>query len=122
VLRALDVLWVEDDLIRPPGPKMVVCVNPEAGLFFRINTRGWRSGSVPIAQADHTFLRHDSHIECGAPFELDDYLIDQSLSHGKGVIGRIKVELVPMLLAEVARARTLSNRDKQAIREGLANA
>jgi hypothetical protein len=115
VLRALDVIWIDDDLISPPGPKMVVCVAPALGLFVRINTRGHWPGSVALAQRLHPFLKHDSFLECGAVFELDDYMIGQSFASGRGVIGRIDRAVVPDLLAAVRSARTLSARDREAI-------
>ena len=34
----LDVIWIFDEFIRPPGPKMMVCVEAERSFFFRINT------------------------------------------------------------------------------------
>lgn len=119
MLRPLDVIWVDDEFIRPPGPKMVVCISPTAGLFVRINTRAHWPNSLPIARAEHPFLAHDSHIECGTVFELDDYVVDESLFRGRGVIGRIAARVVPALLAEVERAPTLSDRDKAAIRTAL---
>jgi len=78
-LKPLDVIWTYDGLIRPPGPKMVVCLHPDTGLFVRINTKGRPPGSVLIAHQEHSFLDHDSHVECGAVFELDDYVIDRRL-------------------------------------------
>ncbi len=83
-LQTLDVVWIHDECIRPPGPKMLVCITPEQGLYFRINTRGHWQHSIPLAQRDHpNVLSHDSHLECGQPIELDDYLVDQALArHG----------------------------------------
>jgi hypothetical protein len=39
VLKPLEVIWITDECIHPPGPKMVVCVEANLGFFFRINTR-----------------------------------------------------------------------------------
>ena len=78
MLNALEVIWIEDECINPPGPKMVVCVDATNGYFFRINTKGHWQHSVPLSKKDHgTFLDHDSHLECGDPLELDDYVIDR---------------------------------------------
>ncbi len=99
---------------------MVVCLCPDAGLFVRINTRGWRSGRVPIAKREHPFLDHDSQIECAGVFELDDYIIEQAMTPpGRGIIGRIAASLVPSLLAAIAAAPTLRDEDKAAIRDAL---
>ena len=85
-------------------------------MFARINTRGSRPGSVLITQADHSFLRHDSYIECGGLFELDDYVIEQSLdSTGRGVLGAISRQTIPAILAAIAEASTLRDDDKKAV-------
>lgn len=39
MLNPLDVIWIFDNLIDPPHPKMVACVNPADGVFYRINSR-----------------------------------------------------------------------------------
>jgi hypothetical protein len=101
---------------------MVVCVEPERGFFFRINSEGKWQIPVPIARADHPgFLDHDSHIECGDPFELDDYVIEQSLAR-RGVIGRIDGKHAAAICAAVDRARHLREGDKLAIRRALGQA
>jgi hypothetical protein len=78
-VSALDVIWIWDGFIKPPGPKMVVCIEPSLGFFYRINSEGKWQFPVPLRNVDHPFLKHDSFIECGEPFELDDYLIDESV-------------------------------------------
>jgi len=118
VLAPLQVIWIADDLIRPPGPKMVACLCPMRGLFARINTKGSRSGGVLITQADHPFLRHDSSIKCGGLFELDDYVIGQSLRQ-KDVIGAIFRQNIPARSSAIATALTLREKDKQAAKAVL---
>lgn len=118
LLQALDVIWVHDGCIRPPGPKMVVCVEPALGFFFRINTRSVWQISVPLAKRDHPFLDHDSHLECGGQIDLDDYMIEQALAQ-RGVIGQISAALVPAILAAIDAAQTLSALDKDTIRRAL---
>jgi len=98
---------------------MVVCLSPQRGLFARVNTKGWRPGSVRIERKANPFLDRDSHIECGAVFELDDYVIGQSIERGRGVVGRIARDAVPALLAAVRESPTLSDHDKQIIEESL---
>ena len=115
-LRPLDVIWTHDGLISPPGPKMVVCLCPDAGLFVRINTKGWRPGSVSIKKLEHPFLNHDSHVECGAVFELDDYVIDQSVDPpGKGIIGRISLITIVNMVAAVNAATSVRDEDRDMI-------
>jgi hypothetical protein len=119
VLNALDVIWIRDECISPPGPKMVVCVESALGYFFRINTRGHRPGSVPLKKAGlHEFLDHDSHLECGGPLELDDYVIDDSLS-GRGVIGQVSAALIPEILQAIDGNKELAAKDKATIKAFL---
>lgn len=119
-LRPLDVIWAHDDLIKPPGPKMFVCLAPEHGLFVRINTKGWRRGSVPVArEPHHLFLEWDSHVECGSVFELDDYVIEQSIERGRGVIGRLCAALALSLIEAVRHATTVRETDKAIIAAAL---
>ena len=98
---------------------MVVWVEPALGFFFRINTEDkWQTPVKLIRVPDHLFLKHDSHLECGDPLELDDYVIEQALN-GQGVIGQVSRTLVPAILEAVKTAKTLSERDKAAIRAAL---
>jgi hypothetical protein len=114
VLRLLEVIWIHDDCISPPGPKMVVCVEAKLGFFFRINTRpNWQQSLLLKKGTDHPFLDHDSYLECGDPLELDDYVVEQSLD-GKGVIGTVSQALIP----GYTQGRACSSKDE---REGQAN-
>lgn len=121
-LEALDVIWIHDDLIRPPGPKMMVCLAPAEGLFGRINSKGWRPGSVSIGAKDHHFLDHDSYIECGAVFELDDYAVEQSIERGRGIIGQISPALAAVLVDVIAKAPGLRETDKAGVTQALLSA
>lgn len=118
MLAALDVIWIHDGLIRPPGPKMVVCLEPALGLFFRINTEAMWQTPVLLTRADHPFLKWDSHLECGEPLELDEYMIEESI-RDRGIIGRVKPELAAVIWGAVAAAKTISDDDKGAIRAAL---
>lgn len=117
-LKPLDVIWIYDEFIRPPGPKMVVCIEPRLGLFFRINTEGKWQTPIKLEKAGHPFLTRDSHLECGEPLELDDYIVEQSL-RGKGVIGTIIPQLASRIFQVVDAARTISAADKEIIRKAL---
>ena len=98
---------------------MVVCVEASLGFFFRINSRPNWQKSLPLKKVpDHTFLDHDSYLECGDPLELDDYVVDESLSRS-GIIGVISKEIVPEILKVVDTAARISPKDKAAIRAFL---
>lgn len=69
----LDVVVIQNEFIRPPGPKIMVCVDPAQGTFLQFNTKGHWPQSLAVAkEPHHTFLDYDSFIECGRPFEFDD--------------------------------------------------
>jgi hypothetical protein len=114
LLGPLDVIWIHDDTIRPPGPKMVVCVHAELGLFFRINTKGHHQQSIPLPVGGHNFLAHDSHLECGEPLELDEFVVEEAV-RGKGIIGNVSAALIPQIMQAVWAASWISEADKVAI-------
>lgn len=97
---------------------MVVCVEPARGFFFRINTEPKWQTPIAIKKSEHPFLEHDSHLECGIPLDLDEYVVQQSLD-GRGVIGTIHKRHVPEIIEAVAKAATLSQNDKTAITAAL---
>lgn len=98
---------------------MVVCIEPTLGLFFRINTDPhWQTPVKLRKEPDHPFLKRDSHLECGEPIELDDFVIEESLRE-KGVIGSVSPNLAREIFAAVERAKTLSRADKERIRLAL---
>ena len=97
---------------------MVVCVEPEKGLFFRINTEGKWQVPVFIDRVRHTFLDHDSYIESGDPIELDDYIVDQSLRK-RGVLGRIDVDVAQQVVEGMLTAKWLTEDDKTSISKAL---
>jgi hypothetical protein len=118
-LDLLQVIITIDALIRPPGPKMMVCVEPKEGIFLRINSEPNWAGSVAIARnPHHPFLKWDSYIECGEPFTLDEYTIYESV-RDKGVLGAVHQSLIPAIWAGVDASITVTDADKQAIRLAL---
>ena len=119
LVKTLQVIRTYDGMIRPPGPKMVACLCPDHGWFARINTDGWRAGSVPLSAKLHPFLRHDSHIECGAVFEMDDYVVQQALDD-RGILGSIDATLVGQITAAIVKCKTLRENDRRAILDALA--
>lgn len=54
LLKVLDVIEMYD-AAPVDYPKMVVCVAPDEGYFFRINSKEFRI-PVKLLQADHPFL------------------------------------------------------------------
>lgn len=116
-MRALDVIWIPDDQIKPPGPKMVVCVEPFLGFYFRINShRDWEPCVPILKEPDHPFLKWDSFIECRI-LDPDDYIISQSLRQN-GPIGRVSPLLCEAILQAVGGS-SHSRMDRNAIRAVL---
>jgi hypothetical protein len=113
-MRLLDVIWIMDELIDPPHPKMVACVNPLDGWFFRINSRDKLRPCVPVVRIPHhTFLHHDSFLHCDI-LELDDYIIDESVRR-RGVIGRIHSTLVDEIIVKLRLAIHISRTDQDVV-------
>jgi hypothetical protein len=113
-LRALEVTWIPDVTINPPGPKMVVCVEPQAGFYFRINSGDDWKPCVKIGrEPDHLWLKWDSHIECNI-LDLDDFVIEDAVL-SSGVIGTVSVGVGRAILATVRNARFISPADKATI-------
>jgi hypothetical protein len=118
--RLLQVVWISDATIRPPAPKMVVCVDPANGVYFRINSRGHWPESIPLPKnADHSFLDHDSYIECGAALSWDDFAIDESIKH-HGDIGSISDDVARRVFDRVKATRLLTPIDRASILAALA--
>ncbi len=115
MLLPLDVIWIHDDCIRPPGPKMVVCIDPEKGLFFRINTDPKWQTPVRLLRSDNEWLAHDSYLECGEPLEIDDYIVQKS----GAPIGAICHKAIPAIIAAVEKSATLTPLDVDAIKRNL---
>ena len=113
------MIRIHDEHIKPPGPKWVVCVEPDLGFFLRINSEGWRDGSVEIVRLPHhDFLQYDSFIECGDPLELDGYVVEHALAD-KGIVGRIDPSLAPDIGAAVQSCSLIARADKLAIQQAL---
>jgi hypothetical protein len=93
---------------------MVVCVEPELGYFFRINSEPKWKGPVLLRLADHDFLRHDSYLECGGPLDLDEYIVSEAL-RGRGIIGRVSDKVVPDIIAALETAYSVSPADRDFI-------
>lgn len=117
MINVLEVIWISDEEIRPPGPKMVVCVEPNLGFYFRINSHDNWQPCVPLIKIpDHEFLKWDSFIECTI-LEIDDYIISQSLKKN-GVIGVVSRKVCEDIIDALGYARG-ARRDRNAIRTAL---
>lgn len=109
---------MHDEFIKPPGPKMLVCVSPADGIFFRINTENkWPIG-VPIFKIDNIFLKHDSFLQVGNALDLDDYIIDQSKRAGDPV-KILDHKYIDLILAAIDRSHSISPADKAKIKKAL---
>ena len=97
---------------------MVACIEPDQGLFFRINSKGTWQTPVKLEKQDHDFLERDSFLECGEPLELDEYLIDESIAD-RGIIGAVSATKVQEIYQAVLGASSLSQADKEEIRKAL---
>jgi hypothetical protein len=93
---------------------MVVCVEPVAGYFFRINSEPKWKVPILLRQADHPFLHHDSYLECGGPLDLDEYIVSESL-RDRGIIGSVHAKIVPEIIAALESAFTVSPADRDMI-------
>ena len=68
---------------------MKVCLWYEEGWFLRINSEDYYKPCVHIKKSENSFLSHDSHVECSLLI-IDEYEIEETLTRGHGVIGRIE--------------------------------
>lgn len=115
-----DVIWLYDGTIRPRKRKMCVCLCPEQGLFFRINTKSQWKPCVFISKAEHSFLLHDSHVECNGPLEIDDTSIEESL-RVDSILGRLSAGAIKAIVKTVEASKTITPADKAIIIDCLNN-
>lgn len=113
-LYPLEVIWIPDQTIKPPGPKMVVCVEPDAGYFFRINSEPKWQQPVLLKRAENPFLHHDSYLECGAPLDLDEYIVSEAIRQ-KGIIGRVNDNAIGDIIAALENAYSVAPADRDLI-------
>ena len=119
MLLPLDVVIISDNIIRPPGPKMVVCICPEHGFYFRINTEPkWQTPVLLRKAGVHDFLDHDSYLECGSPIELDDYVIETTGNRGK-VIGAIAAAVLPEIIEAIRTSPRVRASDRRVMLAAL---
>jgi hypothetical protein len=118
-LGTLDVIWIYDGTTRPPKPRMVVCIEPDLGWFYRINTKA-RIPAILLRKSDCPFLDHDSYLECGAPLEIDETIVDEALRYTGQPIGRLPATSREALRDYFRDAVDLSVADKKVLIAALA--
>lgn len=119
-LAPLQVIVIHDETLRDPKPKMVACVHPDEGWFYRINSRPFLRPYVALRRdPDHLWLEHDSFLHCEI-LMLDDYVVEESLKRHGGIIGEISPVLKREICGETLRARFISAEDGAAICRFLA--
>lgn len=96
---------------------MVVCIDPVLGFFFRINSKPWQI-AVKLEKSTHPFLKWDSFLECGEPYDLDEFLVDEAL-RVSGVIGRIDANKIPEICKAVQTSKTCTAKEIQSIEAAL---
>ena len=122
-VRALEVIWFYDTEISPANWKRVVCICPEEGLFYRINSEDNNPIGVflPKDPNHSSFLRWDSYLECGKyPLELDEYDVNKSLEQSNGVsLGKIDSLHAAQIYAAVQLQSTIDKELKRLIKLAL---
>ncbi len=114
MLDPLDVIWIFDSLIEPPHPKMVVCVNPVGGIFYRINSKPfWKPCILLEKLPHHPWLDHDSYLHID-PLMLDDYIVSEALKRD-GNIGRFSLTVSRQIKRLTLDVRCMTLSEKQAI-------
>lgn len=117
-LEPLDVIRIQDVLIKPPGPKMVVCVWPRAGLFYRFNSYDeYPIGILVTQKPNHPLLEWDSYLEIGrAPIQLDEHNVQKAIhACGGAPLGKLHYSYVPAICKAIEDRDTLSARLLKAI-------
>lgn len=109
---------------RPPKHKRFLCVVPDLGWFFMLNTRDLWGASVELPAADAGGgLDHDSFAELGGLIELPAADLAAMLDDGRarrlGAVGRATLRRVR---AAVEQADTLSEADRAIVLAALESA
>jgi hypothetical protein len=121
MVAALEVIVIHDETLRDPKPKLVSCVHPAEGWFYRINSRPFLRPNVSLTRdPDHPWLDHDSYLHCEI-LMLDDYLVEESLRRHGGVIGAVSANLKREIRRQTLQARYISADDGARICQALAD-
>ena len=114
-LSFFDVIWAWNAALRPPKPKMVVCLDSANGIFLRINSEDKFRPCVGIAKRDHPFLKWDSYVECSLNV-IDEYVIEEALEES-GIVGHVHEQHKAAIWQHLRRSPYISDRDKEALSE-----
>jgi hypothetical protein len=116
------------DSTTPPKPKFCICVQVDPRPFFLlinseinpyIEARSQlRAQQIAIAQADHTFLDHDSWIDCTEVHPVDN-AANQLAGHAGCLRGVIAAATCAQVVEAVTASRTLPKARKDIILAGL---
>ena len=118
MIKTLDVIWIHDQYIHPKDWKMAVIVEPDCLFYFRFNSSDrWQPAVKVDREPHHTFLKHNSFLQCDLANELTEFDVEQALN-AEGVIGTLHSSLVEQVYALVKANPKINNIDKKAI--GLA--
>ena len=102
----------------PGKRKYAICVDPNQGFFFLINSnpRYFAQADIEVKPADLTFLENVSYINTGEIFEFNvgalDVMIDSDEQANLGMLPAAVREQVRM---KVEDGKTLTPRQRQAI-------
>lgn len=119
VLQPLDVIWLyHGTATGQTKNRMMVCVSPDDGFFLPINTRDkFRPCFALLKQPNHTWLDHDSHIECDF-LEYDECEIEESI-RCNDVIGFVDFSHIPDIINGLKQSRVVRIADRLRISEIL---
>ena len=117
MLELFEVIWIFDRTTKPQKRKMVVCLDSDEGWFLRINSKDRFKPCVPISQSEHSWLEHDSYVECTF-LMLDEFEVDESIRR-EGIVGQVSLALKTKVLGHLKAARYIRDDDKRRLIEIL---
>lgn len=118
-LLSLQVTRTYDGFIKPPGPKRIVCICPEEGYFFRINSENKWPCPVRLDYSDcHGFLDYHSFLQCDRILEFSDYIIDESIE-SVGILGTVPKIYAAQICDAADKSFNINPVDKAIIRRVL---
>ena len=103
-MQAGDVLLLRAGFIDPPKDKYVICIDPNQGYFFMINSAPWRAtprAQVRIRPHELQCLKHDSYVDTSKIVLFDKSETQEAL---KDEPWRSMGSLSPMLCLRIKRA------------------
>lgn len=113
-IRPGDVVRVWDTRTHPPKHKRHICVCAEKQLFLRINSSSIFQPHHPLNPQECDFIEHASYVELTNLVRNRAYELQQA-----EIIGRLRQRIANDLLDAIQAADTLSDDEKDFIRERL---